>query len=162
MFGNFKSAKGSDEFYDLQKLCFVMLSHIHPMVSCMEYEGGINFQLRRADHQNIIDYQKLHHRIVEICLYDRPSTVGEVKLLHQRLLNLFVKKGIVPLGNSIVSYLSYRHMDPIFKKLYEKSYDGKDLEDWLSLLPQNLEPEDAFFIDYEKLLMLLQKWQVRR
>ena len=162
MFQNFKSAKGTEEFYNLQSLCFVLMSHIHPMVSCMEFEGGVSHPIRVIDQKNVNAYFKLHKRIVEICLYDKPSTIGEVKLLHHNFFSLLVEKGIAPLGNSLAGYISDRRSDSSFRKLYEDSYDGKDFDDWLSFVPGNVETGETFFVDFDKLLMLVQKWQEKR
>lgn len=153
MFRNFKSAKYSDELYQLQNLCHVLLTHVHPMVCCMAYESGNKYDPRVIDYKNIQKYLKLHDRIVQVALYDRPSTIGEVKVLTHKFYKLLVDNEPQPLGNTIVSYVSERRSDDEFRKLYETSYGGHDLDDWLSIAP-----EELVWVDFDKILQLINRW----
>ncbi|MDB3891677.1 hypothetical protein N9368_01030 [Alphaproteobacteria bacterium] len=154
MFRNFKSAKYSDELYQLQKLCHVSLLYVHPMVGCICYEGGIKYDLRVIDVKIIKKYLKLHNRIVQVALHDHPSTIGEVKLLTHKFFKYLIDNEAEDLGNVILFYLKERGSDDAFRKLYETSYGGHDLDDWLALTS-----DDLMWNDFDtNFLHFINKW----
>ena len=157
MFRNFKSAKYSDELYQLQKLCHVLLTHVHPMVCCMDYEGGTKYDLRVIDYKNIQKYLKLHDRIVQIALYDHPCTIGEVKLLTHKVFKLLFDDEVEPLGAQILWYLEERISDGEFRLLYETSYGGHDFDDWMSLATD--EQRWTNDLNANSFLHFINKWQ---